>query len=365
MPSQPRTALTYRPALSGLRAVAVGVVVLHHWLRPPFPLGEVGRGLFFVLSGYLVSGIIWKYGAWVGAPGPWGRRLGTFYARRVLRILPPYYLALAGCALLPLATVRDHPAWFLLPGANLLFYRMHGWGDGVGHYWTLAVDEQFYLLWPLLLGLLGRRVAPLLALAAAGWLFRAGWPAWAGPGMVHLLLPASLDLFAAGAVLRLAQHQPWLGRLARGRFVLLAWAGWAGLTQLLDPGPWAAAWASAHIAWLAGAAFLTIAWLLRVPAAGRRLGLTHPVAQWVGQRSFGFYLYHLPLLVAWQRLVYHVVPDAAGRQLWMGPLPVLLALGPLLALGAAASWHFVEAPMDRLKNRFRYAAPVAPPLAAR
>ena len=354
----PRTAIIYRPELNGLRAVAVAVVVVQHWLQPPFPLGEVGPGLFFVLSGYLVSGIVWRYGAYVGAPGPWGRRVGTFYVRRALRIVPAYYLALAGCALLPLATVREQPAWFLLPGANLLFYRMHGWGDGVGHFWTVAIEAQFYLLWPVLLGLLGRRLKALLALAAAGWVFRVLWSGWVRPDMVHLLLPASFCFFALGAVLQLAQGQAWLGRVAQGRYVLLAWLGWATLS-LLPPGPWATAWATSQSAYLAGASFLAVGWLLRVPAAGRRLGLTHPVAQWVGQRSYGFYLYHLPLLVAWQRLVYHFVPDAAGRQLWMGPWPVLLALGPLLALGAAASWHFVEAPIDRFKNRFRYATPAA------
>ena len=359
MQSSPAPALAYRPELSGLRAVAVGVVVLHHWLRPAFPLGETGRSLFFVLSGYLVSGIIWKYRAWPGAPGAWRARLGTFYLRRVLRIVPPYYLALLGCALLPLATVRDHPAWFLLPGANLFFYRLHGWGDGVGHYWTLAVDEQFYLLWPLVLALVGRRLGPLLALAAGGWLFRVAWAAAYGPAMVHLLLPASLDLLALGAVLRLGQHTPWLARLGRGRYAALAWAAWVGLTLAFGNGTGraATAWDLSYVSGGAVAAFLTLAWLLQTPGAGRRLGLTHPLAQWVGQRSYGFYLYHLPLLVAWQRLVYHLVPDAAGRHFWLSPLPVLLALGPLLALGAAASWHFVEAPFERLKERFAYEKP--------
>jgi peptidoglycan/LPS O-acetylase OafA/YrhL len=60
MPTPPSTALAYRPELTGLRAVAVAVVLAQHWLQPGFPLGEVGPSLFFVMSGYLVSGIIWK-----------------------------------------------------------------------------------------------------------------------------------------------------------------------------------------------------------------------------------------------------------------------------------------------------------------
>lgn len=351
--------LPYRPALNGLRAVAVGIVLVQHWLRPAFPLGEAGPSLFFVLSGYLVSGIIWRYEAYVGAPGPWWRRVGTFYVRRALRILPLYYLALVGCALLPLAQVRDYPGWFVLLGTNLLTYRHGGWGDGVGHFWTVAVEAQFYLLWPLVLGGLGRRLKPLLALVAAAWLFRVLWVMCVTPNLVHLLLPASFDLFALGAVLQLAQRRPWLARVARGRYVLLAWGCWAAFRLGLPPGMGAQAWAQGQSMGLAVADFLTIGWLLRSPDAGRRLGLHHAATQWVGQRSYGIYLFHLPLLVCWQRLVYHFVPGAEGRAALMSPLLLVLLLGPVLLALSAASWRLVEAPIDRFKERFRY-VPAAP-----
>lgn len=349
--------ISYRPELNGLRAVAVSIVVVQHWLQPTFPLGEVGPSLFFVLSGYLVSGIIWKYQASLGAPGKWWRRVSVFYVRRSLRIIPLYFLVLLGCALLPLATVREHPGWFLLPGANLLLYRMQGWADGVGHFWTIAVEEQFYLLWPLVLGLVGRRLWPLLGLAAAAWAFRAWWSITSGLGMVHLLLPASLDLFALGAVLSLAENQPWLARVARGPYVLLAWLGWIVMRLWPGIGYWAVAWEVSQGTWLTVANFLTIGWLLRVPAAARWLGLCHPLLQWVGLRSYGFYLCHLPLLVLWQRLVYHFTPSAAGRVTLLGPLLVLLVLGPVLLTLSAAAWHFVEAPINQFKNRFRYTSP--------
>lgn len=345
-----------------MRAVAVVVVIVQHWVRPPFPLGEIGPSLFFVLSGYLVSGIIWRYGAYVGAPGRWWLRVRTFYVRRALRILPAYYLALAGGALLPLATLHEHPGWFLLPLANMLIYEARGWGDGIGHFWTIAAEMQFYLLWPFVLGWLGRRLPGLLALVLASWGFRAMWSLWVRPDMVHLLLPASFDLFALGGVLCLAEGTPWLARLARGRYVLLAWLSWTVLRFVLDSGPWAPVWAVSQGPLLALADFLTIGWLLHVPAAGRRLGLTRPAMQWLGQRSYGLYLFHLPLLVFWQRLVYHFVADPAGRALLMGPLPVLLAMGPVLLLLSAASWRWVEAPIDRFKNRFPYTqtAPTVP-----
>lgn len=355
------TPSTYRPELTGLRAVAVGIVLVQHWVRPAFALGELGPSLFFVLSGYLISGIIWQAGASPDAPGPWLRRMGTFYLRRLLRIGPCYYLALVGCALLPLAAVREHFAWFLLWGGNLFIYHAKGWPDGIGHLWTIAVEAQFYLLWPWVLGLLGPRRWPLLAVVALSWLFRIGWSAWVRPDMVHLLLPASLDLFALGAMLRLEPSTGWLKPLVRGRYVLLVWLGWVALRAGAGPGMWAPAAELIQHPWLALACFITIGWLLRGGAGSRRLGLGHPAMQWVGQRSYSIYLFHLPLFVFWQRLVYHFVPDAAGRAFWTGPLPTLLVLGPVLAGLAAAVWHFVEEPLDRFKNRFQYQrVPAAP-----
>ncbi len=348
----------YRPALNGVRALAVATVVLGHWLQPAFPISAVGNMSFFVLSGYLISGIAWKQGLYQGPVRRWVRPLRTFYLRRVLRIIPAYYLALALGALLPLATLREYPAWFLLPAANVLFYRLHHWGEGVGHYWTLAVDEQFYLLWPALLAVVGRRGAGLLALAGASLLFRIGWSAGHGAGLTLLLFPSSLDLFALGALLKLVERRPWAHRLARGPWAALAWAAWVALwllTHLTD----------CHTLWLlvypsvgGAAVFFTLNWVLNMPArppAGQRPSLLlHPALQWVGLRSYGCYLYHLPLVVFYQRAVYHLFADASLRASLLGPLPTILVLTPLLLLMAAASWAWLEAPLDRLKHRVSY-----------
>ncbi|UYZ62431.1 acyltransferase family protein [Hymenobacter weizhouensis] len=365
--SAPTAPLAYRPELNGVRALAVGVVVFQHWATPPVMLGEMGRLVFFVLSGYLISGIVWKQQVYPGAPGPWRQRLGVFYLRRVLRILPPYYCALALSALLPLATVREYPLWFVLPGANQLFYRLQQWGEGCGHLWTLAVDEQFYLLWPFLLALIGRRVGWLLALGAAGLLFRVAWSLLVTPGFVLVLLPSSLDLFAAGTLLRLFEGAAWLPRWAQGRAVLLAWGAWWALWVLLHHG----AVAGGSTLWLllfptvgAGAAFLTLGWLLHHPQQVRRLGLLHPALHWLGQRSFGLYLYHLLLPVLYQRAVFKLfAADSAWRDILLEPVPTVLVLSPLLLLLSAASWRFIEEPLDRLKRHLPY-APAATPAVA-
>jgi len=101
-------------------------------------------------------------------------------------------------------------------------------------------------------------------------------------------------------------------------------------------------------------------WLLHSPRQAR--WLAHPRALWLGKRSYGLYLYHLLLPVFYQRLVYHLLPagqpsTAALRQLWLGPVPMLLLLWPVLIGLSAVSWHYLEAPLDRFRRRFAYAPP--------
>ena len=365
----PPTALPYQPELMGLRAVAVSLVALAHWTLATFPLGEVGRLPLFVLSGYLISGIIWKNNVYWGGSGDWGRRLGIFYTRRFLRIIPPYYAALALGALLPLVTLHQYPGWFLLPLSNMLCYRLQHWPEGVGHYWSMAVEEQFYLLWPLVLGLIKRRAGWLWLLVAASFGYRAYSALYQvpeAPVYATVLLPANFDLFALGALLRLhtataranpAQVAPWPGWPA-----LATWLAWS-LVWVATRGSLAAeqVWIIIYPTLGAAAGYLTLRWLMRSPRQAR--WLAHPWAQWLGQRSYGLYLYHLMLPVFYQRLVYHVWPAASPWRQWLlAPLPTVLALTPLALLLCTVSWHWLEAPLEKLKTRFVYNAPPAVPV---
>ncbi|RZK24134.1 MAG: hypothetical protein EOO63_17300 [Hymenobacter sp.] len=111
----------------------------------------------------------------------------------------------------------------------------------------------------------------------------------------------------------------------------------------------------------AGAGYFTLRWLMGSPPQAR--WLAHPWAQWLGQRSYGLYLYHLMLPVFYQRLVYHALPVASPwRQWWLGPLPTVLVLTPLALALCAISWRWLEAPLEKLKTRFVYNAPPSVPL---
>jgi peptidoglycan/LPS O-acetylase OafA/YrhL len=361
----PHTALPYQPELMGLRAVAVGLVVLSHWTLSEFPLGEVGRLPLFVLSGYLISGIIWKNNVYWGGVGDWPKRLGIFYTRRFLRIIPPYYTALALGALLPLITLHQYPGWFLLPLSNVLCYQLQHWPEGVGHYWSMAVEEQFYLLWPLLLGLIKRRAGWLWLLAVVGLSYRIYsvlYQTPTAPIFATVLLPACLDLFAVGALLRL--------HTAAARTSLqkpITYPGWPAVATWLV---WGLVWyfvrgtIQTEQIWVvvypslgALASYFALRWLMGSPPQAR--WLAHPLAQWLGQRSYGLYLFHLMLPVFYQRAVYHILPATMPhaiqwRQWLLSPLPTVVVLTPLAITLCAISWHWLESPLENFKRRFSY-----------
>ena len=368
----PTSASRRQPELLGLRALAIGLVVVKHWTLLAFPLGEMGRIPLLVLSGYLISGIIWKNSIYWGFNRPMLYRLGVFYTRRFLRIIPPYYLSLALGALLPLTTLHQYPGWFLLPLANVLCYRLGHWPEGLGHYWTLAVEEQFYFIWPLLLGLFQRRAGWLWLLIAGSLAHRVYGVFYLVPGapsQATVLLPSCLDLFAFGALLQL--HTSAERRLPQPP---TTYSGWPAL---LTTALWCLVWDITR--WLpfaeqlwevlspglgALASYFALRWLMHSPRQAR--WLAHPLALWLGKRSYGLYLYHLLLPVFYQRLVYHLLPGsqlaaANWRQFWLGPGPTLLLLCPALAGLSALSWRYLEAPLDRFRLRFTYSRPAAGP----
>ena len=350
----------------GMRAVAASMVVLGHWLLLSFPLDEVGLLPLYAVSGYLISGIIWKNDLYWGAPGPWPVRLGRFYTRRFLRIVPPYYASLALGALLPLATLHQHPGWFLLFSSNVLCYRLQHWPEGVGHYWSVAVEEQFYLVWPLALGLFHRRAGWLWLLAFSSIAYRTYlvfYQTAAAPVFATVLLPSCTDLFAAGALLRLhttrhptvpiAQWPSWPAVAAWA----LWWVVWYGTR---GPGLAEQLWVVSYPSLGALASYLTLRWLLGSPRQAQ--WLAHPWAQWLGQRSYGLYLYHLLLPVFYQRVVYHLWGATSPWRQWLlAPLPTVIVLTPVVLLLCACSWRWLEAPLAKLKSRFAYKT--SPPIA--
>jgi peptidoglycan/LPS O-acetylase OafA/YrhL len=334
------SALGYRADLDGLRAVAVGLVLLFH-ADLAVAGGFVGVDVFFVLSGYLITGLVLRD----LTAGTF--RLSEFWARRVRRLAPAALvmtlvtLGVGAVVLFPAdfeelgQSAIAHP----LLVANVFFWRKTGYFDGPAdlkpllHTWSLAVEEQFYLLYPLLLLIAARwprrwlfgGLAVLAAVSFAGSM----WGVAHRPGAAFFLLPSRMwEMLLGGLLWSLPAPQRWPARAMH----TLGWMGAAALAVVAvcytstTPFPgWAAlppCLATAAIVYAGGH-----------PRAGLRAVLAWGPLVTLGQMSYSLYLWHWPVCVF---LRYRL-----GDDFTLGPR--LVALGVSL-LAAWLSWRFIELP---------------------
>jgi peptidoglycan/LPS O-acetylase OafA/YrhL len=239
----------HMPVLDGVRGTAILAVLLFHFIAPEnrngflnaavswvFSYGALGVDLFFVLSGFLITGILYD-----------SRKdehyFRNFYMRRVLRIFPLYYGVLVIVFLvLPLipalrvpeiAALQPHQAWAWLYAVNIYLAIHDGWVlSYIEHFWSLAVEEQFYLIWPLAVWLLAAKPRNFLAfsllVAAASFAGRiAASLAGAGSVVLEVLTPFQLDALAIGGFLAVYLRQPGGEDGARRLVIPLTLAGLA------------------------------------------------------------------------------------------------------------------------------------------
>lgn len=348
-------ALDYRPQLDGLRAIAVAAVVWSHWERPyqfGLPFGA-GVHLFYVLSGFLITRILLNLRA---APQR-GGALRAFYLRRALRIFPAFYLALALAWLGDVSPLRDTLAWHAGYLSNLLIFSTGDWQGSLSHLWSLAVEEQFYLVWPWLVVFVPQRwlVPALVATVVSAPLFR--WMlALQGvrENMLAVLTPGSMDSLGLGALLAVAMTRPGSPSsvgLARTAVPLSLSALWLALVAGSASLP---LWLVACKQTVQAAVFTWVVWRAANGFDGTigRL-LSAPPLVYVGRISYGIYLAHG---FAGEILGSVGVSSRALPE----PLRFVVLAASTVAV-AAASWHFFEQPINRLKRHFPYgSARVAP-----
>jgi peptidoglycan/LPS O-acetylase OafA/YrhL len=355
--------LSYVSGLDGLRAVAVLAVILFH--QHLFHLGWCGVQVFFVLSGFLISRSLLEIRGL-----PFSRYLGIFYFRRSLRIFPVYFLTLAVLAVLAIVGGVPHGVLKHLPYAATYTINFYDASAGyeqfaeTGHLWSLAVEEQFYCLWPFLLYFCHRRfqskvflglvllgpairfVLRALLLRFSAHVFRDHY------GALYFLTPTHVDAFALGALLVL---RPWGGRpkLLSSVFAAIGLLGvaillWApknvpfsfptgGLTSLGYPIglPWAYAYVWGYTLFNLCSALIIDCLISRkfLP----RFFEWRPLA-YLGRISYGVYLFHYP--------IQGLVERTLGLVRWPG-----LACELVLTIAlASASFHFFESQFLRLKK---------------
>ncbi len=357
----------YMPQLDALRAFAVIAVVAQHaapQLKAIFPCAHAGVRLFFVLSGFLITGILLRARdeAEASGRGRW-RGLGRFYARRALRIFPLYFLVIALGLAFDVGPIREAIAWLLTYTVNFYIALRQEWVDGYFHLWSLAIEEQFYLAWPLVVLFAPRRwlVPIILAMIAAGVAYRS----YAVGHRFHeiatyCLTPACLDSLGMGALLAVAGHRGWIGGFF-GRVALpIGLIAIVMLRVLHDAGARSADAIALDLA-------LAVFFAGLVGAAARGLGgragavLGWGPLRYVGKISYGIYVYHVfaPILLltilkgAARSLG---IDEGEGFGAWSFPIVVaIIAVAPVL------SWHFVERPINGLKAYFEDGAAGRPP----
>lgn len=325
--------------LDGLRGITILGVVYNHAGSTTQPFADVDVGLFYLLSSFLIS----RQMLALGDSGWTFRAFFNFHARRALRIWPVYFAAVAVVLLFNMDDARNTALWHLLFASNILFMLTDSYQPWpAAAWWSLAMQEQFYIAISLLFLLAARRhLAKVLAAAfVAGPIFLAA-RSFAPPDLARydwaLLLPAWSSFYATGSLLALAAAGGW--QPAR-------WHWWAALalagTELLPDLP-AAVMAVIRPLYLAVLVYGAHAGFTGL--AGKTLAC--PAVTLLGRVSLGIFLYHIP--VWW----FVTELDRSGRAYQPGPVLFVVVVIATVAV-SLASWFFLERRILALKRHFPF-----------
>ena len=371
------------PALDGVRAVAVTMVFLDHYgggahggvvlqvLNQIRGRGWLGVDLFFVLSGFLITGILFD----TRNDSHFFKR---FFVRRSLRIFPVFYLVVA---ILLALTPFLHYQW--RPG-HLLFlvYVGNFWGNHdfslyeilsrnhdtfkvqIGHFWSLCVEEQFYLLWPVVVWMVRDRTKLLWTaggLAVLALILRCGMIALAGPILAETwiirTLPFRMDTLLIGGILALLLRGPNADRWQRLCRPLLLIAGLASLAVLFLSPAYDSVWLlTIGLSFTALECAGLIGLTIRAGSPAFRLFYAKPL-RILGKYSYGFYIFHGLYIWAWIQFLIVLTNHFHSKA-----IAGILALGinfPVTFLVSKLSYDLIEVKFLRLKRGFEYDSEIA------
>jgi peptidoglycan/LPS O-acetylase OafA/YrhL len=358
----------FRPDVEGLRAVAVGLVVLFHAGIPHLTGGYVGVDVFFVISGFVITGLLLRERSGTGRTSILG-----FYARRVRRILPAATLvivATVAAAYVVLGVVSgnyvaDDGRWAAVFLANFHFEALgtNYFSSGrppspLQNYWSLSVEEQFYVVYPTLFLLVARvrgrfslrtrmSVALGVVIVASYWL--SVTQTASHPASAYFSPFTRAWELALGALV--AVSTTWLKHLPAQVAALLTWAGLAAIVTSAFVFNAQTAYPGSLVAVPVVGAGLIIAGGVAVPRAGAESLLGLGPFRWLGKLSYSLYLWHWPILI--------IAAEQVGKtSLPVGDNLLLVVIAVLLSM---ATYHLVENPIRhwRLPSRTSVAAGVA------
>jgi peptidoglycan/LPS O-acetylase OafA/YrhL len=369
-PYEPRIG-THIPALDALRGMAILLVTVYRFgyaredpvsmgklADAALSLGERGVDLFFVLSGFLITGILFDAKA---AP----HYFRDFYMRRTLRIFPRYFGVLFFSFVLlpvfwrqgdvPFAETAPYQLWLWCYGTNILLAWEHNWEllGSFNHFWSLAVEEHFYLVWPLVIFLCSRRST--MAVCVAGILIAIGLRVYflvasANYIAVEVLTPCRIDALAIGALLALAIRGP------QGFRAVLPWAAVAVVVSTLLLAivliTKSGCWALSYTIYAAFFGSLIYFCILTPPDTLLGRFANSAIPRFFGKYSYGMYVFQnllIPILAPW------FSPVGLAQSFdsnFVGRLAYLLGMSAATTTVALLSWHLYEKHFLKLKVYF-------------
>ncbi len=354
--------MKYIPGLNGLRAIAVFIVIFFHWGLPPLPLfiflqkyfpnGNFGVNIFFVISGFLISSILLNEKDKAAKQKTTGRKIIiNFYIRRFLRIFPIYYIVLLLLLFSALPHYKDNFIYYLTYTENFHVYFNHDW-DSFSHTWSLAVEEQFYIIWPCIIILTkkSRLVYVFIFFILIGPVFSFFQTIYLKPALnVYILTPSCFDAFGIGALLAYYYVNNNMARIKKWTKVLLPFSILLLFYWTLAPG-------GGHLQYLKRfsdsiiASGLILFCLSNSYRSLRNRLLENKVMVHLGMVSYGIYLFHYAIPYFYSKAKQNMHVEFGKYDSIIDYLLMMI----ILLLLAFFSFYKIEKPILRLKKKFNY-----------
>lgn len=325
--------------LDGLRFVAVFFVMFGHWVNPPalekvnWYLASSGVNLFFVLSGFLITGILLE-----------GSNLKTFYIRRFLRIFPLYYFVIFLGVIFYVPFARGDFYWLISYTVNVKSAFNKGYVAEFSHLWSLAVEEQFYIIFPFLMFIKRHLLKVFISLVVIAVACRVlsmsfgEYSRW----FSYALTPCCFDCFGVGAVLAyMRKYKPVeLKRILRLNYVFISMLALS-----------AAVFFTVDELILPRLLFSIFAFWLIGKASYRRFNgwlLENKLVVYLGKITYGLYIYHY--------FMPYIFEQVGIKGMQYAPLYFITTVAV-----ASISWYMFERPINNLKRFFNYGKPSTRP----
>lgn len=351
----------YIPQLDGLRAVAILSVMLFHQQIPGFNMGWAGVQLFFVISGFLITGILLD-------TKTSSHYFRNFYARRFIRIFPVYYLGLGAVIVIALIFrwgIGD--VWYYVLYIQNHLLAVNNWRVQFpalfNHSWSLAVEEQFYILWPLIIYALDVKKLKIATIflfffALLSRTFLLFFTQ--NPNLQFMILPTQVDALAAGSFLAIilregnAQTLRRLSAWSAGLLLLsgigiVALALRTGYDAYWVPAGWGNSRSNLVLFSLMSIFFASLLYVSIFSKSALKSVLEHPWLRHIGKISYGLYLYHYPIFVSADLIALETVGGEPDTLYYITEVILTFGLSYLLAI---LSWKWFETPILKLKDRY-------------